>query len=190
MDNILQKGSKVNPVDDYRARSVSKIIFSLDDYGDLFSDFDPRYYSKKAISDDFLTELRRSVKSKRFEAVELKLVLEDAKRDKKDEAAIKKRLREHFVKHFLMEKADANKIKRTGAIFTAFGIAMIVVASYLYSFNLDSFWFEMLRVLLEPGGWFLGWTGLDFFLYRLGEITPDLNFYRAMVKSEIHFNSR
>jgi len=93
MDNILQKGSKVNPVDDYRARSVSKIIFSLDDYGDLFSDFDPRYYSKKAISDDFLTELRRSIKSKRFEAVELKLVLEDSKRDRKDEAAIKKRLR-------------------------------------------------------------------------------------------------
>ena len=51
----------------------SEIPLWLDNYNDLFSDFDPRHYSNRALSQDFLEELKRASRDKQTKTVNLKL---------------------------------------------------------------------------------------------------------------------
>ena len=43
---------------------LSEISLIIDTYDDIFSDFDPRPYSQRALSDDFLLEARKASKDK------------------------------------------------------------------------------------------------------------------------------
>ena len=40
----------------------TQISLWLDDYADIFSDFDPRPFSQRALSDDFLNEAKKVVR--------------------------------------------------------------------------------------------------------------------------------
>ena len=40
------------------------ISLILDSYNDMFSDFDPRSFSERALSDDFLSECKRAARDK------------------------------------------------------------------------------------------------------------------------------
>lgn len=56
----------------FRQGNISLI---LDSYDDIFSDFDPRPFSEKALSDDFLVECKRAARDKDRSVVELKLLV-------------------------------------------------------------------------------------------------------------------
>ncbi|NYT12918.1 MAG: hypothetical protein GKC01_00225, partial [Candidatus Methanofastidiosa archaeon] len=62
-----------------REKNISLI---LDSYDDLFSDFDPRPYSVRGLSDDFLIECRRAVRGIKTESpvLELRLLVPKNKR--------------------------------------------------------------------------------------------------------------
>ena len=76
------------------------ISLILEEYNDIFSDFDPRPYEHKALSDDFLTECRKAARDKDVHELELRLLMPKEIRNLDDEAKIKHRLHEHFHKHF------------------------------------------------------------------------------------------
>ena len=75
------------------------ISLILESYNDIFSSFDPRPSSERALSDDFLIECKRSARDKEG-VFELRLLLPPHKRNTNEEAMIKKRLKDHFKKHF------------------------------------------------------------------------------------------
>ena len=50
---------------------LSNISLSLNSYDDIFSGFDPRPYSQRALSDDFLAESKRASRDKELDGVEL-----------------------------------------------------------------------------------------------------------------------
>jgi hypothetical protein len=63
-------------------------------------------------------------------------------------------------------------------------------ATYLiFSYPEKTFIISFLVVLLEPGGWFLFWEGLDMILFKTKEVMPNLIFYEKMKKSRIRFLS-
>jgi hypothetical protein len=68
----------------------------LDTYEDIFSDFDPHPYGRRALSEDFLAEARRAVRDRRDEVPELRLLVPTRIRSLEDETIIRKRLRDHF----------------------------------------------------------------------------------------------
>src|SRR5262249_60242404 len=91
----------------------------LDNYDDIFSDFDPRPYSQRALSEDFLAEARRAVRDRHDEVPELRLLVPTPARHVEDETIIRKRLHEHFRKH-----ADRLRRKRRRAIGVSLVVAM------------------------------------------------------------------
>lgn len=166
----------------------SEIPLWLDDYNDLFSDFDPRSYSHRALSQDFLEEVKRASRDKP-KKVRLGLLVPRAKRNLKEEFVIKKRLREHFMKHFLGSKKEHNKIVREGILFLTLGIAFMVLTTYiLIRGNLNNF-LTFLSVFLEPGGWFLFWEGLYLIIFESRKRHPDLKFYKKMSRVKTEFRS-
>jgi len=173
------------------ARHMSQISLLLDDYGDIFSDFDPRPISQKALSDDFLSEAKKAGKESATGSVELKLLIPDEKRDHRQEKIIKKRLRRHFNKHRHQLHMEKKKIIKEGAKLAGFGIVIMFLTAFIhFKFPIsDSLLLSFFIIILEPAGWFLFWEGMNLVIFRSRAQNPDFEFYDKMSKCNIGFMS-
>ena len=170
---------------------MSEISLWLDNYNDIFSDFDPRPYSQRALSDDFLQEAKRASKDKVSGSLELQFLIPHDKRNTQLENTIKKRLREHFKKHYLQINQEVKGIIRKGLIFMFFGIIFMFLATFiLFKYGSEkNILMSFLIVLLEPAGWFSFWEGLNLIIFNSKKKKPELDFYEKMSSSEILFLS-
>lgn len=167
----------------------SRISLLLEDYNDIFSDFDPRPYSVRALSDDFLNEARNASLDK-GDSLELKLMLPKELRVPKDETTIRKRLHDHFKKHYNILKRSKTSMINKGIVSTAIGIFLMMFAAFvLFSYGEKTLFITFLIVLCEPAGWFLFWEGLDQVLFESKKMHPQFDFYHKMSKADINFGS-
>jgi len=168
---------------------LSKISLTLSSYDDIFSDFDPRKYSERSLSDDFLEELGRASKDKNSGNIELRFLIPASKRNITEEQLIKRRLREHFKKHYLLSLQEYKNTKKTGFFMAFLGIFFIVIAAAISSFLEESFLIHLIVIILEPAGWFTAWTGMDQLFYTTKEKKPKLDFNEKMSNAEMSFLS-
>lgn len=185
-NNINKKqknNSKMISDKTFREGNISLI---LDEYQDLFSDFDPRSYSEKALSDDFLAECRRASRDKPDDsALELRLLIPRNKRNLSDENIIKNRLIDHFERHYKIKLEEKKKIKKHGIIWTLIGWAILFISGIIYL--QPGMFYQLLFVVFNPAGWFIMWTGFDKFLSDVKEKEPELEFYKKMANVKIYF---
>ena len=79
---------------------------------------------------------------------------------------------------------------KKGTIFTVSGIIIMLIATVLlFKFKQEDFLTSFLLILLEPGGWFLFWEGLDLIIFGSKEKSPNLKFYKRMSVANIKFVS-
>jgi len=168
--------------------SKAQISIMLKSYDDIFSSFDPRPYPQRALSDDFLIEAKKAAIDKEGNP-ELSFLIPKNTRNLNDEVIIKKRLRDHFKRHANLIEKEIHDIKRSGIRMAMIGAILIVIASVLSFFEEQYKWLHFLIILLEPAGWFTGWTGLDEIHYSVREKKPDFNFYNKMSNAEITFHT-
>jgi len=169
---------------------MSNISLWLDRYEEIFSDFDPRPYSQRTLSDDFLNEAIKVSREKAEGKLELRLLLPAAIRNSYNEVVIKKRLKEHFKTHFEHLKKEARKVTEKGALFLVVGVILMLSASYiLFTYTQRSFSVLFLSTLFEPASWFLFWEGLGLVVFKAKKKAPELEFYEKMSDCEIHFLS-
>lgn len=164
-----------------RGENISLI---LDSYDDIFSDFDPRPYNVKALSDDFLLECKK-VSVDKGEGLELRFLVPKNKRDTNKEYEIRKRLRTHFQKHHKEKEKEIKQIKKEGLAWFFIGAVVMLISAYLYKF--PGFLFEFLFVISQPAGWFFFWEGLGKIFKDAVQKKPDYEFYRKMSKAHIYF---
>jgi hypothetical protein len=166
------------------------ISLKLANYNDIFSSFDPRPYSERALSVDFLGEAKRASIDKPSGEIELRLMIPKRARKTEVEEVIKKRLRSHFERHAKKISEQNKKILRNGSIFTASGIMIMLIATFvLFEYPQSNFFTHFLTILFEPAGWFLFWEGLDQVVFESKKTKPELEFYDKMTKSDINFLS-
>ncbi|MEK6969467.1 MAG: hypothetical protein AABW48_03495 [Nanoarchaeota archaeon] len=166
----------------------SEVSLWIDHYDDIFSDFDPRPYSQRGLSDDFLIEAKKFIKEKASGSFELIFLVPELMRKPESEGIIKKRLREHFKKHHLLLKHDMVKIKKKGIALAAVGM-LLMFAAYLVTTVEQNMLMNLIFIILEPSGWFLAFIGMEHIFYETKGKTPDLEFYTKMSRCEIKFRS-
>ena len=165
---------------------ISEISLLLDSYDDIFSDFDPRSYAQRSLSVDFLREAERASKDK--DDFDLNLLIPKKLRSAPKERMIRKRLKTHFKKHAQKIEQKYKKMLTHGALFTFTGIACMLGAVYiLHTLQPTTLFQNFMLVLLEPGGWFLFWEGLNITLFESKKIKPELDFYNKMHRCIINF---
>jgi hypothetical protein len=108
-------------------------------------------------------------------------------RDIEAEATIKRRLHEHFKKHYDMLREDAGATRRKSIFAIFLGMAMMIIATYISTKKSGNFLYNLLIIILEPGGWFITWFALDQLFYAGRQQKQDLEFYKKMSKCEIDF---
>lgn len=161
----------------------------LANYPDLFSIFDSRPFSIRAISDDFLQELKRASRDKPNEKLEVELFIPKNNRDLFKEKVIRKRLSDHFKKHSERLRKENKNILIQGLLFVFFGIIALLIATYFLTHLEETFLINFLIVVLEPGGWFLFWEGLNLIIFDSKRLSADRVFYDKMNKSHVYFSS-
>ncbi len=170
---------------------TSEISIKLEQYDDIFSDFDIRPYSKRALSMDFLDEIKRATLDKNI-GIELSLYVPKKMRDESHEAIIKERLAAHFKRHFHLLSDEKRKVKRKGTNMAIIGVVCMLAAAIIYFKDpSQSVFLSFLIVFLEPAAWFLLWEGMDLVIFDPKELNPDVEFYRKMSASNgnTHFHS-
>jgi hypothetical protein len=174
----------------FRQGNISLV---LDSYDDLFSDFDPRPYSEKALSDDFLFECKRAAREKE-KYLELRLLVPVHKRKIHEETIIRRRLKEHFKKHSKEEEKIVKKIKREGLYWCFIGSIVLIISTFLYEFKLSlgSGFFsriliDFLFIISQPAGWFIFWEGLGKIFIVSREKSSNYEFYKKMSEANINF---
>lgn len=158
----------------------------LNSYDDIFSDFDPRPYTERALSDDFLIECQRAARDKEVYGVELILSMPKLKRSFADEFKIKKRLKDHFKKHFLEKNKEVKGIKKQGLVWILIGSVLLFANTFIKTYS-PSFFLNMIGLLMEPASWFSFWEGLAKIFIHSKEKIPDYDFYKKMADVQINF---
>lgn len=168
----------------------SEISLWIDTYDDIFSDFDPRPFSQRALSQDFLLEAKRASRDLETGKIQIGFLVPAEIQNIKTESAIKKRLLEHFKKHYEEKKKEKKGIVFEGILFVLMGIITMIFASYiLFSIEQQTFYSHLGIIILEPAGWFLFWEGLNRIVFDSRTKNEDLKFYQKLSDCEISFTS-
>jgi hypothetical protein len=159
----------------------------LDEYDDIFSDFDSRPYSERVLSDDFIGEVKKVSGENEFNVNELKLLLSEKARNKEVEAIITKRLHAYFRKNFSQLAQIKRKTILKGLLLFGMGVVLMVLATYISTYRQGKLGLNLLFVILEPAGWFMVWTSFDELFYSFQKRKMELEFYTKMAKTRIVF---
>lgn len=169
------------------------LSLKLEKYTDIFSSFDIRPYSKRALSVDFLDEIRRATGDKiDEEGVEIILNMPEKERNEAHETMIKERLAAHFKRHHNLILKEKFRVLKLGISMVILGVISMIAATFLvFGDPAQNLLRSFLVVFLEPAAWFLLWEGMDQIIFNSKKINPDLNFYKKMsnAHTHIHFKS-
>jgi hypothetical protein len=168
------------------------INLAINSYEEIFSNFDNRNYSKKALSDDFLNECRNISIEKKNAKIELLLFIPGDKRELQTEEIIKKRLTHHFIKNYHLLKIEKKKTLRKGFIMITIGIILSIINTLLHYYfgNNEYFFMSIILVISEPASWFFLWEGMSMTMFFPSSIKKELEFYKKMSTARIIFNSK
>lgn len=183
MDDLLAE----KPYSLSEGAKTAAISLALDDYEDIFSDFDPRPYSQRMLSEDFLRELKRACQHWEEDGLTMTLILPKEKRVPAHEKVILERLKDHFRRNHRRLQEKRKTDQRTGFKMVALGVVFMLTSTYLLTAFPQTLWRSFVVVLLEPAGWFTFWEGSSMVLFYSKEATPDLDFYRKMAGAKTTF---
>ncbi|MFN3909920.1 MAG: hypothetical protein ACK4J0_01650 [Candidatus Anstonellaceae archaeon] len=184
----LQKNLSTNqPQEQLSEKYIYQLGLWLDNYDDIFSDFDPRPYSKRQLSDDFLIEIKKRVKESPKGEYELAFYIQKEKREQKTESLIKKRLKDYFdfeLKN--MEEKVKEKDRKWGFYFIT-GLFILFLSAFFSSEFQKEKILVLFANLILPVGWFSVWSALDYFLNQKKDEVEKLAFFQKMKNCNYRF---
>jgi|WetSurMetagenome_2_1015567.scaffolds.fasta_scaffold274449_2 hypothetical protein len=159
----------------------------LNSYDDIFSNFDPRPYSQRALSKDFILECQKASEDKKGE-IELKFLVKKDARNLKEEEIITKRIKDHFRKHFLEKRKELFNLRLIGFIWFLAG-CFLIVATTFFGQEGSSFAVRLIIAIAHPAGWFFLWEGMGKIIIHSKEKKAEHVFHKKMNKVKISFLS-
>ncbi len=166
------------------ATAFKAIQVALDNYQDIFSDFDTGPYSHRTLSNDFVNEVeRRYVETKPGE-FEVRLTLPARERDQKVEMVIKKRLKDYFTGRLKEKDDEISKKRNVGIIRIVAGVLIIIAV-----FELPIPYTTAMSNILSVPGWFFIWSGFENIMDIPGKLAEERQFLGRFSKAKYHFYS-
>lgn len=166
---------------------LSEVSIWLDTYDDIFSDFDPRPYSERGLSDDFAAEAARMSKSTARGGFELKFLLPQKRRNAQVEQIITRRLIEYYGHRYADLRREIGKSRRDGLILTSVSVTVMLFGAFLPMLKIPQFLANLILVIIEPGSWFMIWNGLDQVFFEPKKRKNELEYLRKMSECDIRF---
>ncbi|VVB58697.1 Uncharacterised protein [Candidatus Anstonella stagnisolia] len=170
-------------------QTIRDISISLDFYDDIFSDFDPRPFSDRELSKDFLAELATRHMETRKGQIEVRFFIPALERDGKIEATIKKRLREHFESELKIFSEEVQRGQRRGTLYVGIGFVLLFAEILLGMYVPDLFLQKAFGILLVPAGWYGMFTGIEKLIETEDRLRPKREMAKKFTKCNYIFIS-
>lgn len=168
----------------------SHIGLAIDGYDDLFSDFDPRPYHERELSEDFLTELRRFFFHKAPEYLDIVLLIPARRRRTRDEQVVKKRLHIYFQKKYREMQKGLKHATLWNLLRVLLAMSVMIVTGILAVHAGQVLWRNILKVILEPASWWLFWTSIDNLTAARRTVRDELQYFHRLAECKIVFLPR
>ncbi|HNA78424.1 MAG TPA: hypothetical protein PKM44_08925 [Turneriella sp.] len=168
----------------------SHVGLAIDGYDDLFSDFDPRPYHERELSEDFLTELRRFFYHKSPEYLDIVLLVPAKRRRARDEDIVKKRLHIYFQKKYRETKKSLKHTTLWNLLRIFLAMSIMILTGFLAVHAGQVLWRNILKVMLEPASWWLFWTSFDNLLAARKKVNDELQYFHRLAECKIVFLPR
>jgi len=178
----------ISDAEKQRLLSLSEISIILDTYDDIFSDFDPRPYDVRSLSDDFLLEVKKATRQKGSK-IELKVMMPEALRKPEQEGTLKKRIKAHYRNAAEQVNRDILKMRQKGGLFILVGVVILTLVVLMISVVPEGLMQTFFLFLFEPAGWFTLWNGFDYLFLQPSSRYEERDFCHKMANSEIRFIS-
>ncbi|MDB5281465.1 MAG: hypothetical protein JWO06_540 [Bacteroidota bacterium] len=166
-----------------------EISIWIDKYDDVFSDFDSRPFAERALSDDFLREVRKMASEKTGGEIELKFNILDDQRNVESEAVIINSLNKHFKNIATTLRSEQRQTLQKGYMLLGAGFSLMIFLVYLTTIPTKGAYLNGIYLMLEPVGWFMTWTGLDNVFQNTRKNKSALDFNSRMAFAAIKFSS-
>lgn len=161
------------------------VQIAIDNYNDLFSDFDIRGYEERYLSSDFLNELKmRTKKLINKKEIIVAFKIDKTERNIEDENIIADRLKKFFRIRYERNRRKRNKLLVNSIILELIGIAFMLIANYLGKYAFDYF----KEFMLIPS-WFFVWNGLEKYIYNTKILDKKVKYYSLLNNSRIKFEN-
>ena len=112
-------------------KDKSKVGIWLDSYDNLFSDFDPRIYRQRALSEDFLSQAQHITNEFKPGIFDLTFLIPKKLRNRMTEKVIKERLQKHFKKQAKELEKQKKRVLRKGVITAIIGAMFMFAATII-----------------------------------------------------------
>ena len=165
----------------------TEVSLILDTYDDIFSDFDPRPFSERALSEDFLTAAKRATRDK-GEDLELQLLIPKDSRNGGHEEIIKQRLKEYFKRHYRTLLRERIKRRNRAIIMIVIGFIIGLVDAFILTvLNLGAIPSDTIGLLMTPASWYTIWTGFDHLFSNPEDRAADEAFFKRLRNVHVTF---
>lgn len=147
---------------DQRIRDIKEVSIAIDNWDDIFSDFDPRPLTERALSEDFIFELKKRYRETKKGDYLVTIYAPVTLKDDKSEKGVSQRLKRHFRQRSLTRQRELNRIRLRGVLFVMIGIfflGFLTLATYFRYFS--DLTIEILGIIFMPLGWFGIWEGFS-----------------------------
>ena len=162
-----------------RIKDIKEISIAIDTWDDIFSDFDPRPLGIRALSEDFIAELKKRYRETRKGAFLVTIYAPISLKNAESEKAVIQRLKKHFKHRAMQRQKELNRIRRRGLIFVIMGICFLGFLTIITYFQLyRELTIEILGIIFMPLGWFGIWEGFS----KIIDTSP------MFIQEEILFN--
>jgi hypothetical protein len=182
-----RQDSVLHPASPLKQSEMLNISLAIDTYEDIFSDFDPRPYHERALSEDFLAEVRRRHIPHKKGGFEVRFIVPDKVRDLKIEAMAKKRLKSYFKEEEKFTQMNINSKRNTGIVYILAGTIVLLIIAYVGIAYPDSTEARLIELLLAPAAWFGMWEGMGKVLEKDEALQSKFQMSRKLAESAFAF---
>jgi len=145
-----------------RIKDLKEISIAIDTWDDILSDFDPRPYDVRDLSEDFISEIRKRYRESRTGSFLVTITAPQTLAHPPTEKTIVQRIKKHFRRRALRRQKQIAQIRLRGFIFVGCGILSLSLLTLITYYNLLSkLGVELIGIVLMPLGWFGIWEGFS-----------------------------
>ncbi|MBH1939509.1 hypothetical protein I5677_01215 [Mobilitalea sibirica] len=180
--SLIQKQYK------YEKDSKSYLIeIGIDDYTDIYDQWDPVPFRKRFINEEFNEFILTSAEDiPRKNNIVIALYLPESKRDSNREAAVKSAYENFYLYAAAREKR--NWINLRGKTIFYFTFSLLLLAfGYFYLSETEHIVFNVIREGIFIGGWVFLWESITNVFITRRELKGMINLYKRIYQSEIRF---
>ena len=175
-------------LEEQKMKGIREISIVIDDWDDIFSDFDPRPLEERAFSEDFIFELKKRYRETKTGRILISICVPLTFKDEKSEKIVIQRLKREFKREGLHRRKIILEIRMRGGVFVTLGICFLSVLTMLKYFQvLSPLSTDLVAIILMPLGWFGIWEGLSKIVDTSPKFIQEQIFFEKLGRAEYNF---